>query len=395
MRSGGHPDGQGAHRQSDYREEIMVAADPRNPGTDGLTRLWVLPVPILGDELISSWLARSALTLGCDPLVLTGAIWPHWRVWTVDVDRAFPEDRLEALIRACGIARARICKAGLEDVHQAISCHIDQGIWPWLLAYGTRNRRHRGGLQYCPRCLGGNHIPYYRRAWRLAWHTGCAIHGETLRDGCPCCSAAIEPHLLTAQAIRLDRCASCGGDLRQAGRGPLQRGAFRFQQLADEVVEVGCGRFGDQTMPSREWFALARFLIALLRRVSSGKSRGLRHFLTSLDVDPSDVDLPPVLQLPLELLSTGERIQLLRPIAGLLEAGVDRFITAARGARLTQASLHSVQPNVPIGLGPLVKSLPCSNYCRRHNSARRPEFPRTPSAVLRQCRLMHRRLARR
>ncbi|CAM5775103.1 hypothetical protein LMIY3S_04855 [Labrys miyagiensis] len=373
----------------------MAAADPWNPGTDGLTPVWVVPVPILEDELISSWLTRSALAQGCDPLVLTGAVWPNWRVWTVDVDRGLPEDRLEVLIQACGVARARICKAGLEDVHRAISCRIDRSIWPWLLAYGTRNRRHRGGLQYCPRCLGGNHIPYYRRAWRLAWHTSCGNHGETLHDGCPCCSAAIEPHLLTVQAIRLDRCASCGGDLPQAEHRPLQPEALRFQQLADEVIGVGCGRFGDQTLPSREWFALARFLVALLRRVSSGKSWGLRHFLMNLDVDPSDIDFSPVLQLPLELLSTGERIQLLRPITGLLEVGVDRFIVAAREARLTRASLHSVQPNVPTVLGPLVKSLSRSNYHRQRKSMRRSEYPRAPSAVLRQCRLMHRRLARR
>lgn len=373
----------------------MVAADPRDSGTDELTRLWVLPVPILDDELISSWLTRSALAQGCDPLVLTGAVWPNWRIWTVDVDRGLPEDRLATLARACHISPIGLRDASLGSVHRSVSDRIDQGIWPWLLAYGTRNRRHRGGLQYCPRCLSGNHIAYYRRAWRLSWHTGCATHGEALRDSCPCCSAAIEPHLLTAQAIHLDRCASCGGDLRQATRRPLQPGAVRFQQLADGVVETGHGRFGDQTVPSREWFALARFLITLLRRVSSGKSRGLRHFLTTLDVDLSDMDFPAVLQLPLELLSTDERIRLLRPVAGLLEVGVDRFIAAAREARLTRASLHSVQPNVPTVLEPLVISLPCSNYRRTGQSMRRPGFPRAPSAVLLQCRLMHRRLARR
>jgi hypothetical protein len=41
---------------------------------------WAIRVLLLPDESIASWLARIALTQGCDPLSFTGAIWPKWRV---------------------------------------------------------------------------------------------------------------------------------------------------------------------------------------------------------------------------------------------------------------------------------------------------------------------------
>ena len=61
---------------------------------------WPINVALQEDESLSSWLSRAALENGCDPLVLTGNVWPKWRVWTTDIDRGMSEERLLTLEKA-------------------------------------------------------------------------------------------------------------------------------------------------------------------------------------------------------------------------------------------------------------------------------------------------------
>jgi len=81
----------------------MAAAYTWHPGTGVERPRWVRSVPMLPDEIISSWLVRAALAQGCDPMVLTGEIWPKWRIWTRDVDRFLDETPLTRLVASSGI----------------------------------------------------------------------------------------------------------------------------------------------------------------------------------------------------------------------------------------------------------------------------------------------------
>ncbi|MGL6052732.1 MAG: TniQ family protein, partial [Aeromonas salmonicida] len=101
---------------------------------------WAVPVSLLPDELFSSWLTRAALAQGCDPLVLTGELWPRWRVWASDPDRGLSEERLSTLAGSSGIDVLKFEMATLRPIASAItSVSLDHlPIWPWVLALGSR-----------------------------------------------------------------------------------------------------------------------------------------------------------------------------------------------------------------------------------------------------------------
>lgn len=231
---------------------------------------WTVPVPLLPNELFSTWLARAALKQGCDPLVLTGELWPRWRAWTRDLDRGMSDERLLALAAVSGIQPAKFHLATMRTTAVAVTQkpieHL--AIWPWVLAFGSRNRKHHGGLQYCPHCLQEDKTPYFRLEWRLAWHTACPIHEAFLIDRCPYCLAPLEPHRLSATAGHLAVCATCNCDLRTftSAEPPLE--ALAFQQTADEILKSGRSLSNERVESIGSWFDRIRFLVRHFRQTA-------------------------------------------------------------------------------------------------------------------------------
>ena len=86
-----------------------------------MTSQWAIRVPMLHDEIISSWLVRAALTQGCDPLVLTGDVWPKWRIWTQDADRFLDDERIEPLCAVSGITKETLRASTLYPVASQIA----------------------------------------------------------------------------------------------------------------------------------------------------------------------------------------------------------------------------------------------------------------------------------
>lgn len=217
---------------------------------------WAIPVPLLPGELFSTWLARTALAQGCDPMDLTGSLWPRWRAWTVDLDRGLSPERLEVLALRSGVDAAQLEEATLRPVVTAINperCSV-KAMWPWVLSLGSRNRRRFGGLQYCPYCLAEDQIPYFRRSWRLVWHVGCVRHGNLLADHCGRCHAPAEPHRSRATDMTLCRCPSCGFDLRGSVTLAACAEVLAFQEAADEVLHSGYGVWEASLLPREVWF---------------------------------------------------------------------------------------------------------------------------------------------
>ena len=373
----------------------MSAFDPRHPLPGRVIARWAVVPTLQGDELLSSWLIRAALAQGCDPLVLTGHLWPRWRIWTLDIDRGLPADRLIRLAMASGIDAARLNAASLCVLGERLQANsVSSAIWPWLLALGSRNRRRYGGLQFCPRCFANDATPYFRRGWRMAWHTACERHGEGLRDRCPACQAVPEPHRLVADDGRIDRCATCRADLKDAPPISADGGALAFQRGADRVIQQGEGHFGEMALDASDWFSLAHFLLALIRRVATMQPEGLREFLSQFDTPPVDIPFPVNAQLALELLPVATRAALFRPLPDLLEAGPTRLLAAAQEAHLTAASFANLRQRIPTALHSVLSALP-TGYRGQRRPPQKPDItPRSPAAVLRHCARMHRRFAR-
>lgn len=214
-------------------------------------------------ELLTSWLARVAVHSGCEPLVLTGAVWPGWRIWTVDADRQISPEHAQAAaswfklpveaVHACTLAAVG------EKLHENFDAH--RPLWPWFIALGSRNRLRRTGLPFCPKCLADDIQPYYRLEWRHAWIVGCERHGIRLVDRCDRCHAICEPHRSTAATGDLAHCVECGFDLRSSRCELVDDKALSLQLHANAILASGVAVWGGDQVSRMEWFERARSLL--------------------------------------------------------------------------------------------------------------------------------------
>lgn len=342
---------------------------------------WTLQVPLLADESLSSWLARAALRQGCDPLTLTGSIWPRWRVWTQDIDRGIPSIRLKSLVRASGTSPSEFQQAALRSVCEKANGQplAANHTWPWLLALGTRNRMRHGGQQYCPLCLAQDTSPYFRRPWRLAWHVGCPLHGVPLIDACPTCQAPIEPHRLVAEDSHLGQCSRCRLDLRNPVCAPLLQDSLRFQQLADEALQTNHAVLGDKDVSPSEWFATMAFLLSVVRRASRRTASAPAHTLRSLGV-PVTESLLPVTGLPFELLPISERSALLTATQRVLDVGLNEVFAAFRKNEVKTTALHDQRKPPPVVVRSMMVSGP-SHLKTSRTSLQLSHQPKSKQAV--------------
>ena len=214
-------------------------------------------------ELLTSWLARVAVHSGCDPLVLTSAIWPSWRVWTVDADRSLADEHVRRVASWFGLPAEVVASATLMRIGHTLHGHSKPNLplWPWIVSLGNRNRLRRAGMPFCPECLATDSQPFYRLDWRLAWIVGCELHGARLVDRCERCGAIAEPHRSVATAGDLAHCVACGFDLRRTQRSMVDAQALGFQQLATRVLDTGIGHWCDAPIPASEWFHRMRSLV--------------------------------------------------------------------------------------------------------------------------------------
>lgn len=343
----------------------------------------------LPDELLSSWLIRMAMMQGCDPLVLTSYLWPQRRVWARDIDRGTmgrPHD-------CAGLSESDFSELTLGAIASRIADRRELGdaVWPWILAAGCRNRRRHGGLQFCPACLATDASPYYRRRWRLAWHTSCIEHSCLLMDSCGVCGSVPEPHRLTLANPHLAVCATCGADFRTQIPQACSLQAARFQLNADDVVARGAASYGNVSITTIEWFRLARFVVALLRAAGRKGSQRFGRMFSRLGVEPEST-WSPITGHPLELLSAGDRMTLLAPAYQVLHMGPDALVDAALSSCLTRRALFSVGGHAPPVLGALVSALPEGTSKAPRKSSDKQRQPRSRAFVERMVARLKRRV---
>lgn len=345
---------------------------------------WALSVPLLPEESLSSWFVRAALRQGCDPLSLTGAIWPTWRIWTRDIDREIPFVRMRPLVNASGISSAEFQKAGMrDDCEKVVGYSLPETrTWPWLLALGSRNRTRHGGQQVCTLCLAEDSTPYLRRQWRFAWHTGCRFHGVQLIDECPACKAPIEPHRLSAEDQHLAQCSRCLDGFRKTGCiSPLPE-AFSFQVMADCVLEQGNVTFRQASIAPADWFSMVTFFLGVVRRASRRPSSPLGDALLSLGVSVTDSRMP-LSGLAFELLPVSERRALLSAVERLMSIGVEETFSALVAFNVKTSALHDPRKSPPVVLLPMLSRLshhPHGPHRRRVQPDHRPTSERAVRA---------------
>lgn len=324
---------------------------------------WPKAQSLLADELLSSWLIRNAFAHGCSPMSLTGSIWPGWRCWTLDLDRGVPDRKLLPLSIMTGIAVSDIYSSTIRPIAQVLNPALDhhKGMWPWILGLGTRNRRHSGGLQCCPLCLAEG-VPYYRLSSRLVWHTCCEKHQMRLIDRCPECGAPLEPHLLEQVDSDCGHCHRCRTPFSSHSDFlGFAAGALAFQRAADGAMH-GLASGEDTNCDPGEWFYRARFIISILRVAAVNGSKPFAAFLEAFHLGVVE---RPDSGLPIELLSVGDRMDLLSATWKVMDMGEHQLNDAIAACLLPQHSVPIPAGEIPVSLQATLEALPVGKPRKR------------------------------
>lgn len=343
-----------------------------HPGSRALARVDGIAVALLPDESISSWLVRCALQSGCDPLVYTGAVWPKWRPWTLDIDRGFDIQKRVALSRKTGVDADVIANAFLQGIETYPAAKPRaQGLWSWIVALGLRNRRRATGSQFCPACLRSDKVPYFRIQWRYALELVCIQHGCYLQDSCPNCNSPVSPHLLKAERRSIAICHICGVGLAQRNIRKADATQLTFAKRAREAVLQG--------VVQSNWFTVVRSTLKLIRRsyIKKDLKAALDYFHIQLFIA-----LPNNTGLTFELMRLDQRIALLQQAAPII-LGVSAYLN---GEEVTNSPNAIVIPLIKALSSDLSSTTRIGPIARVTSSA-----PRSSKRVLRAYNLLLRR----
>lgn len=370
--------------------------DPSNKGTQGDIQLKtgkLNTAPQMQEELLSSWLTRSAFLNGCDPLVLTGYLWPGWRAWSGDIDRGIPEEHQSALALASGINKDLLTQMSLAQVALSIKGKAPEkaATWPWILTVGARDRRRRGGLQYCPVCLWEDEQPHYRRYWRFAWHTVCEKHGGVLRDRCFHCGAPLEPHRLQAEVGGVAFCARCLESLAlPACEKNDNRELLFIQKTGDKaLIQGNISLFGD-IVKANEWFSVLRLWVNTFRHGAVGQNDALMRFAKDRCPEFFEGDNRVVF----ETLPVGQRAPLLTATGHILALPLDKLVKILTVAGLSRQSVFHKGKPIIRPLARLYELLPDRGIQRRLQQPKKTAHDLPLPRSRRQVNLMMERLLR-
>ena len=354
---------------------------------------WAVVAPLLPDEIISSWLIRTAMMQGCDPMTLTFAVWPKWRIWTQDADRFANEDRIDRLCDLSGIENNAFQSAILLPIANQIygKTPPEKSAWKWIVAPGARNTKRHSGIQYCPTCLKNDARPYFRLQWRFAWHTGCKLHGHALLDRCHVCNAPVEYHRLQAEDKLITICATCRSDLRAASIHNCSPDALKFQQAADDVLLNEGGLFQESPISVTAWFELANYFVSLVRVAQRGGNEPLNKFLRLIGVQfPVSAPMQPGNHL--EILQAHDREKLLATLFPMMSANKIQFDEALQKSNITKQGFTGHGLALPAWIKTTAASLPCAERESSTRSIARLEGPRPKYQVKRMMARLQRKL---
>ena len=222
------------------------------------------------DELLSSWLVRTAHTHATSPVTFVNLHFPEFNhaFWTRDVDLSASDDLLNVLSLKSGLSYESLYNLTLRSYEGYLSEHftVKGSYFIQPLGYYSyyKNGRERHGLNYCPLCLREDQSPYFRKKWRLAFSSACVKHCNFLLDRCPRCESPLKIY-----RDYFDRnfpyCHKCGADYRRAQPqtiGAGLRGIHAIEQIF-EILDSGCFKYGKRYMYSLLFFEILRQVIKI------------------------------------------------------------------------------------------------------------------------------------
>lgn len=243
-------------------------------------KLWF--VEPYDDELLSSWLIRTAIAQGCQPLTLTHKIWgKSWRPWTSDLDISIGSEKLEILL-SNNMSQEQLLHLTLKNENNIINNRSPQGRW--ITKLGVRSLDRTGGLRFCPICL--NQQAFLKKTWRLAWNVCCPQHRCLLQTFCTHCSLPFSPHKLSYNRLEIRYCARCGHDLSSQTILISSEEIFNVQVKLNSYIELG-HTYSDNDLSVSEVFDKYHFLIRFLNHACTIQTVSDQRLINDLGIELS------------------------------------------------------------------------------------------------------------
>jgi len=231
----------------------------------------------LPDELLSSWLTRIAHGHGQTLRSFCQAVWPKSGYGYCDIDNLAERRLIVTLAERTGVEPLRVRATTLVD-YEGRLMRVFSPKGNWILRGSLECGDNRPRLQYCPRCLAEDPVPYFRRAWRIGLFCSCIRHETVLLDRCAYCHAVIAP----PRMVSLYRCQSCSSDLRFAQARIAKHDVVRFHEKCVVALARRPGSLaGPAGIPSDVIFA---HLHTLLREFASRLLPALTFIVEDVDV---------------------------------------------------------------------------------------------------------------
>ncbi len=307
---------------------------------------WPLVVEILPDEVFSSWLVRLAINHSCDPIDLTGYIWPGWRLWMTDIDRKVDNQKLSLLNQFTGLGSKTIGQTFLINTAKKIGDIKTHGVWDWITTIGSRNRKRLSGLSCCTQCLSDDLIPYFRKSWRYAWHTCCEIHMIRLMNSCQFCNAPIMPHLVTAKFKSLRYCTNCLEDLSNCSVNNVSSNEISRQVKIDHYLAERKGFVGGSEIDIRQWCVIFKLLINLFSRRFNKNFKSL-HALKSELSKGYTLKKDKKYGVPFESMQPAQRAILMDQVWPIMKIDIEQIIKTFQKFNISINCLKELSVNLP------------------------------------------------
>lgn len=173
----------------------------------------VIPQP-QPDELLSSWLTRTAFAHGYSLTTFISLFLKHDGSALSRTDIDFKEDPIlfEKLANKSRFSIEQIAKMSLRS-EEGYLFESDHGLYPPKQIRILKDKRTHYGLMFCPKCLAEDTHPYYRKQWRYHFYNACTKHNIFLIDRCGICQERVRiTKMKVSETLTL--CSKCGRDLK-------------------------------------------------------------------------------------------------------------------------------------------------------------------------------------
>ncbi len=313
-------------------------------------------------ELLSSWLYRLAQANTYKPHTFYNKVLCYkGAIWNIDIDRHPAEKLLRLLSAKSGQPVERLIGLSLGAyegyLFESLRRH---GNSRGLLSLGLYHRqRLRAGLQYCPLCLSGGIVPYYRRHWRLAVFALCERHSCCLLDRCTACDFPVMFHRngvgRQQEILRrgLQLCFHCGVDLCHAvstfpSTLPSDAVAAYHRLISDISSEAPTSHL----FPGSSMLAIVQGLYIITVVLTGRNGKRLREVI-SLDMS---IPMPLGIQqhMEFEYREASERVVILSAVAWMLCDWPHRFLDLCTRANLTRSAFFDHLTAMPYWLSVVV-----------------------------------------